>query len=145
MTDIVLSVWSSQWSVVSASEPVRIEIRDYDVPEDWDTDVFVDDAGERYERTFVDYVPEQKKDDPLDKARVIVTTAPDNYDYEGTVLDSVVLSTGKHDKVYRRVALDSCEGGYYADYQTTRYASGMYYVATLEEFEDLRQNYPQLL
>lgn len=90
----------------------------------------------------------------------LITTAPEVYDYEGTVVKSEPLLFVFHanpsyvidpanarmwGKTYRRVYLDPREGHRYANYQTMRYLSGAYCTLTDSEFTELIEKYPGLL
>lgn len=67
---------------------------------------------------------------------VIITNAPEAYDYESTVQHSTIIP-GKTTfggmnsrQPFRAVVLDNADDGYYARYQQDRYWSGAYLVLT---------------
>jgi hypothetical protein len=61
---------------------------------------------------------------------IVYTTAPANYDYEWTVLESAevrVLAPWRAEPLtFRKLTLDAREDGYYSTYQQDRYRSGGY-------------------
>jgi len=53
MTRIILSMNEDGVSIIKAPADAYVEIRDYDVPDDWDGDVFEDEEGDKFDRIIL--------------------------------------------------------------------------------------------
>jgi len=73
---------------------------------------------------------------PGEEPIVVVTNAPEAYDYGATVIDSTDIPGHtsfrdmNHERPFRSVRMIPDDGGYYARYQQDRYRSGGYLVLT---------------
>lgn len=51
---IIIDITNDEYGIAEAPPGTRIEIRDYDIPSDWDGEIFTDDHGDEYERIILE-------------------------------------------------------------------------------------------
>ena len=62
MKRLVIQVVDGGISIISPIKGVEVEVRDYDIPEDWDGNIKKDEDGEAYESVVFDEDGEQVED-----------------------------------------------------------------------------------
>lgn len=80
MKKVIVQLHDGQVSLVEQPEDVEVEVRDYDVPEDWEGDIPVDSEGDRYQRHVF---PAKDIDIPVKQIRTLSEDEADDISDKG--------------------------------------------------------------